>query len=228
MSQSVYASAVAQQGLSEAHEKLLAAVPPGATVLEVGCASGYFTQALLEGGAAAVDGIEVDADDARQAEPHLRKLIVDSVESPAVTDELDDEAYDAIVCGDVLEHLRDPGAVVRTLVPKLRRGGVFVVSIPNVAHHSVRFGLLVGRFEYEELGLLDKTHLRFFTRRSVRELLRDAGLEIVREDFTYGRGKSFLWRVELLQPVFHRSIRPLMPVFPGLLAFQFVVTARRP
>ena len=174
MSQSVYASAVAQQGLSEAHEKLLAAVPPGATVLEVGCASGYFTQALLEGGAAAVDGIEVDADDARQAEPHLRKLIVDSVESPAVTDELDDEAYDAIVCGDVLEHLRDPGAVVRTLVPKLRRGGVFVVSIPNVAHHSVRFGLLVGRFEYEELGLLDKTHLRFFTRRSVRELLRDA------------------------------------------------------
>jgi 2-polyprenyl-3-methyl-5-hydroxy-6-metoxy-1,4-benzoquinol methylase len=225
---SIYTTTVNQVGLSEAHRKMLALVPRGAVVLEVGCASGYFTRALVANGASAIDGIEMNPEDARQAAPACRYLIVDSVENDDVLEQFEDEFYDAIVCGDVLEHLRDPDAVLQRLVPKLRRGGVFVISIPNVAHHSVRFGLLFGRFEYEDLGILDRTHFRFFTRTSLRQMIERAGLVLEREEYTYGRGKSLLWRIELLAPLFHRTVRPLIPLLPGLLAFQFVVAARLP
>jgi 2-polyprenyl-3-methyl-5-hydroxy-6-metoxy-1,4-benzoquinol methylase len=225
---SVYAATVDRVGLSEAHRKMLRLVPPGAVVLEVGCASGYFTRALLDNGAEAVDCIEVNPADAEQARPACRELIVGSVESETVLEQFENDSYDVIVCGDVLEHLRDPDSILQRLAPKLRRGGQFVISIPNVAHHSVRFGLLLGRFEYEDLGLLDRTHLRFFTHKSLREMIERAGLVLEREEYTYGRGTSLLWRIEILAPLFHRTIRPLMPLLPGLLAFQFVVAARKP
>jgi SAM-dependent methyltransferase len=222
VSQSVYASAVAQQGLSEAHEKLLAAVPAGATVLEVGCASGYFTQALLERGAAAVDGIEVDPEDAARAEPHLRRLIVDSVESPAVTDELDDDAYDAIVCGDVLEHLRDPWDALAFLATLLRPGGIAAVSVPNVAHWTGRRALLRGRFPYAEHGLFDRTHLRFFTRAGARALVEGADLRVRTERFAPAP-----LPLQSRVPGLGRLAAPAARAWPELFALQVVLAAER-
>ena len=84
-----------------------------------------------------------------------------------------------VTFGDVLEHLRDPLAVLRMAVAKLKPTGFIVTSLPNVAHGDVRLSLLRGAFEYRDTGLLDRTHMRFFTLQSVRELLGEAGLVVV-------------------------------------------------
>src|SRR5205814_3929808 len=89
-------------------------------------------------------------------------------------------AFDAIVCADVLEHLRDPRAALAALGRALADDGQVLVSIPNVAHLWMRLSLLAGRFEYAERGILDRTHLRFFTRRTLVTLLTDAGLRATR------------------------------------------------
>src|SRR5437016_12769572 len=91
-----------------------------------------------------------------------------------------DGAFDAIVYGDVLEHLHDPARVLAALNRGLAPGGQAVISVPNVAHLWVRLSLAAGRFEYADRGILDRTHLRFFTRRSLGALLTGAGLRVER------------------------------------------------
>ena len=86
--------------------------------------------------------------------------------------------FDAIVYGDVLEHLNDPLPILVGLNLALAVGGRVIVSVPNVAHLWVRLSLLLGRWDYADRGILDRTHLRFFTRRSFAAFLRDAGLSV--------------------------------------------------
>ena len=92
--------------------------------------------------------------------------------------ELDEESFDVVLFGDVLEHLKDSLQTLKRLKTFLRAEGYVVASIPNVAHGSVRLSLMQGRFQYRSLGLLDDTHLRFFTRESVEQLFKDAGFLI--------------------------------------------------
>jgi len=91
-----------------------------------------------------------------------------------------DRLFDAIVFADVLEHLADPEPLVRAARGWIVPGGSLLVSVPNVANLTVRLSLLAGRFEYAEKGILDRTHLRFFTRRSARRLIESAGFRIDR------------------------------------------------
>ena len=86
--------------------------------------------------------------------------------------------FDAIVYGDVLEHLNDPLAALVSVNRRLARGGVVIVSVPNVAHVWVRLSLLAGRFDYADRGILDRTHVRFFTRRTFLAFLAEAGLAV--------------------------------------------------
>ena len=147
-------------------------------VLEVGCATGYFTQVLAERGCK-VTGLEIDPGAGQSAETWAERVIVGNAEDEKVWEEVDDEAYDVITFGDVLEHLQDPLAVLRIATRKLKPSGVVITSLPNIAHGDVRLALLHGSFEYRDIGLLDRTHIRFFTVQSVRELLREAGLLVV-------------------------------------------------
>jgi O-antigen biosynthesis protein len=86
--------------------------------------------------------------------------------------------FDAIVCGDILEHLRDPDQLLRQARTWLTPDGALVASIPNVRHHSVVRSVLEGNWTYESSGLLDRTHLRFFTRREIEKLFFRAGFTI--------------------------------------------------
>jgi O-antigen biosynthesis protein len=90
-----------------------------------------------------------------------------------------DESFDVVLLGDVLEHLRDPLASLRQAVRKMKPTGYVVTSLPNVAHGDVRIALLQGRFRYADTGLLDRTHMRFFTLETIRELMNQAGLVVV-------------------------------------------------
>jgi len=144
-------------------------------VLDVGCATGYLARALTERGCS-VSGLESDSESAEEARPHLERLVVGDVETMDLAEAFGDARFDAIVFGDVLEHLRDPLAVLRKARALLADRGSIVASIPNIAHGSVRLALLAGRFDYQELGLLDSTHVRFFTRSSIEDLFREAGM----------------------------------------------------
>jgi SAM-dependent methyltransferase len=107
------------------------------------------------------------------------RVVVGNVDDTTLWDLVDDESFDVITFGDVLEHLQDPLAVLRVAKHKLKQSGFIVTSLPNVAHGDVRLSLLHGSFPYRETGLLDRTHIRFFTLQTIRELLYDAGLVVV-------------------------------------------------
>ena len=144
-------------------------------VLDVGCATGYLARALAERGCT-VSGVEFDAEAAEEARPHLERLVIGDLETMDLAEAFGEDRFDVIVFGDVLEHLRDPLPVLRGARALLADRGSVVASIPNIAHGSVRLALLAGRFDYQDLGLLDSTHVRFFTRSSVEDLFREAGM----------------------------------------------------
>jgi methionine biosynthesis protein MetW len=178
-----YAALVAVHGLSPAHRLIAGAVPPGARVLDVGCATGYLAAELTARGCVVV-GVEADAAAARAAAAHTERTVTGDVETDACRDALTALApFDAVVCGDVLEHLRDPWAALRFLATLLAPRGRAVVSLPNIGHWTARRALLRGRFPYADHGLFDRTHLRFFTRASARGLVAAAGLTVTAERF---------------------------------------------
>jgi 2-polyprenyl-3-methyl-5-hydroxy-6-metoxy-1,4-benzoquinol methylase len=174
----VYDMTVDPDAENNTHAYALAMVGHNKSVLEIGCATGYFTKAMVERGCKVV-GIELDPAAAGLAEAWAERVVVGDIDGGALWEQIDDESVDVIVCGDVLEHLRDPLGALQAAVRKLKSDGIVVTSLPNVAHGDVRLQLLHGSFRYRDLGLLDRTHIRFFTLESVRELLRDAGLVVV-------------------------------------------------
>jgi SAM-dependent methyltransferase len=221
-----YATLVAEHGLSESHRLVLEHVPDGARVLDVGCATGYLAAELVKRGCT-VDGIEFDRDAAEQARAHCREVVVGDLEAPFTHAEVErmlaGARPDVIVCADVLEHLRDPWTVLAWLRTLLAPGppgdaGKAIISVPNIAHWTARRALLRGRFDYADHGLFDRTHLRFFTRDSARELARRAGFAVQQE-----RPTSAPLPLESRVPALGRVRAPCVRRCPGLFALQFVL-----
>jgi 2-polyprenyl-3-methyl-5-hydroxy-6-metoxy-1,4-benzoquinol methylase len=197
----------------------------GRCLLDVGAADGLLSRHLTARGWR-VTGLEADPEAARAGAKHCERMIVADLnqETPAV-----DGPFDAIVYGDVLEHLVDPGRALGELNGALAPGGVAVVSVPNVAHLWVRLSLLAGRFHYADRGILDRTHLRFFTRRSLRALLDEAGLTVLRATATpvplYQVVPPRLHAAPLA--AVHAASAAAARMLPRLLGYQFVVLATR-
>ncbi|HTO12028.1 MAG TPA: class I SAM-dependent methyltransferase [Candidatus Binatia bacterium] len=197
----------------------------GRRLLDVGAADGLLSRALSARGWR-VTGIEAD--------PARAKAGADACEAMHVAD-LDHEIpaldgrFDAAVYGDVLEHLRDPARVLLELNRALAPSAPAIVSVPNVAHLWMRLSLAAGRFEYADRGILDRTHLRFFTQRSLLALLAGAGLRVERMTATpvplyqvvparlHGRALALV----------HGASAAAARTLPRLLGYQFVVLARR-
>jgi 2-polyprenyl-3-methyl-5-hydroxy-6-metoxy-1,4-benzoquinol methylase len=154
---------------------MLELVPEGASVLDVGCWSGSVGKFLMENRNAIVDGVEPDERMASLAKGSYRHVFLGSLEDYLSRS---DTRYDRLLFLDVLEHLPEPMELLRRSRQLLRHEGRALVSIPNVAYWSIRKELLLGRWRYEDTGLLDRTHLRFFTLDSAAELLIGAGWEI--------------------------------------------------
>ena len=162
-----------------AHQRTLGFLRPGARVLEIGCASGALSERIQAMGCAVV-GVERDAEAAQKARAFCEEVFVGDVEVMDLP--LERASFDFLLLIDVLEHLVHPRAAVRRLRPFLSPDGRAVVALPNVAHWSVRARLLMGRFDYEDTGLLDRTHLRFYTPETARVMLEEAGLKDLQED----------------------------------------------
>jgi len=154
--------------------KMLPLVGENKRVIDFGCATGSFAQLLTEQNCQ-VTGVELNRKTAKIAEQYCEQVIVADLDCVSVVDILPRQAFDVAVFGDVLEHLRDPWRVLEETRQLLKPEGYVVASIPNIAHGAIRLALLQGRFEYTEMGILDNTHLRFFTRETVEKLFERGG-----------------------------------------------------
>jgi SAM-dependent methyltransferase len=146
-----------------------------AKVLEVGTATGYLTSEMVKLGCT-VTGIEQDPAMAEIARQYCREMIVGDIETIDLTNL---GPYDAIVFGDVLEHLRNPREVLQKMHKTLTPGGKVLMSLPNVANIWVRLNLLFGNFTYSRVGILDESHLRFFTLQTMKQLADESGLDVI-------------------------------------------------
>jgi SAM-dependent methyltransferase len=204
------------------HNLVVGLVERGSRVLEFGCATGYMSQVLGDRLDATVVGVELQAEAAEEASLHAERVVVGDVEELDLEAELGGERFDAILFADVLEHLRDPGAVLRRVRPFVAEGGAVVASIPNVAHASVRLALLAGSFRYREQGLLDESHLRFFTREGVQDLFEGSGYLIMR----WLRRRLEVEETEIPVPAsLPEDARAWVTGDPEATTYQFVVRA---
>ncbi len=147
-------------------------------VLDLGCATGYLAK-LLGKRQCDVVGIDKNAAAIEHARAFCTRALVADLDVTTLDEILGpDERFDVIVFGDVLEHLRNPISVLQRAHDVLEDGGFVVVSVPNIAHGAIRLALLGGHFDYQELGILDDSHLRFFTAKTIDELLLEAGFNV--------------------------------------------------
>ncbi len=201
-------------------------VPRGARVLDVGCGTGALSVLLRDARGAAVVGVEPDA--ARAARARERGIeAVTGVLSESLHETLG--LFDVAVYADVLEHLVDPLAELVKVRPFLKPTGVVVISVPNVAHWSVRYDLFFGRFRYAEVGIMDATHLRWFTEETLRQLLDQAGIDVLSIERTAGVTLPCYWHTptkyipsRLRDVLVRRASR----WFPRLFGGQHVVAGR--
>ena len=142
-----------------------------ATVLDLGCGSGALGQHLSETRGCTLDGVTLSEAEATHARPHYRRVVVDNLESCDLVATFAGSHYDFIVCADVLEHLSRPEQVLAACRQLLQPEGRLLISVPNAGYTGLIAELLEGEFLYREEGLLDRTHLRFFTRRSLARFL---------------------------------------------------------
>jgi SAM-dependent methyltransferase len=190
----------------------------GHRVLEIGCGTGTTGEALKRlGKAIQVVGIEREPAAAQAAAVRLDEILSTDVEDEGLS--LPPEHFDCVIAGDVLEHLRDPWTAVNRLRLCLKPGGHFLASVPNIRNWRVLRDLVLGgRWEYGPSGILDRTHLRFFTKRSLKSLF----------DPEYFVVERIVPRFELL-PRSKSSLanRATLGLFEEFLTFQYVVVATR-
>ncbi len=157
---------------------LVELIPPGARrILDVGCGVGKTGQVLRERGFEEIFGVEVDPGAADQARPFYKEVIVGDVAGDILP--FGKGFFDCIIYGDVLEHLVDPWKVLQRHREILSDDGSIICSIPNIRYYRILGSLIFnGRWDYTRLGILDRTHLRFFTLKTIEDMFRETGFEM--------------------------------------------------
>jgi 2-polyprenyl-3-methyl-5-hydroxy-6-metoxy-1,4-benzoquinol methylase len=218
-----YRTTIDPSATNSAHASTIRMVGRDHRVLEVGCSVGHVTEHLVANGNEVV-GIEIDAAAAEQARRHATAVHVADLDQTPL-DELVEGPFDVVVFGDVLEHLRDPAPALDAACRLLTDDGHIVVSIPNAAHADMRLMLLEGRWEYQEQGLLDKTHVRFFTRSGLRSLLAGSGL--VATEVERVCSPVFGTSLPVSSELYGEPVRRFVLTDPEATTFQFIVRASR-
>ena len=198
--------------------------PRRSSVLDVGCSTGYLGAWLAQTRECVVDGVEIDPRDRTIAAKRLHTVYDVNLENPDSHKQIPNR-YDVILLMDVLEHVRNPDLMLAQIKQLLKPEGVLIVNVPNVANWQLRFSLLRGRWDYQDTGLLDRTHVYFYTISTLQERLERNG-----------------WRIGILQPSLpadrlfthdfsgsawrQRIVKACCQAFPGLLAYQITALAR--
>ncbi|MCL4250599.1 MAG: methyltransferase domain-containing protein [Anaerolineae bacterium] len=205
----------------DAHSILMRLIPARSRVLELGCSSGYLSGYMEQSLGCRVTGLELDPDAVNIAALRCSEVYAVNLDDGDALEVARASApYDVLLAPAVLEHLKHPERLLQhardLLIPNAR----VIISLPNIAHWSMRLKLLTGHFDYEEYGIMDRTHVHFYTVRTGRELLEKQG---------YGVDDLFIAGSWLQNQLHHITALlkqpPPAPVLPGLLAYELIYTA---
>lgn len=220
----LYDTTVDTSVVNSSHSIVVRLVGEDRRVLDVGCSTGYVARALTAAGCT-VSGIEYNPQAAELARPTLERLVVADLNQVALDEAFSGESFDSIVMADVLEHLEDPVGILRAATNVLAPDGSIVISIPNVAHGSLRLALLQGRWRYRDTGLLDRTHIHFYTVESLHEILAEAGL--VATEIQSVVLDPLAVEVEIDEEALPEGVSDWVRAQPEAHAYQYVLTATR-
>jgi SAM-dependent methyltransferase len=195
-------------------EDITTLIPDGTRrVLDVGCGFGLMGRKLKEKRDIKVVGIENEKRAIDKARDNVDELIIGDAEGLKLP--FEQGYFDCLVYGDILEHLKEPWRILKEHTYYLKRGGYCVASIPNISHYNIIKGLLKNRWEYTSSGIMDETHLRFFTLEGIRKMFRGAGYTIEEERKYVRASKS----KKLLNKLLFGKIE-------HLLTEQYIIKAR--
>lgn len=211
---------------NHAANKVIQWVDSGSDVLEVGCASGIQSSILKERLDCRVTGLEIDPLAAEDARPYCESLIIGSIEEIDLSQAFGDRRFDTILFVDVLEHLVDPSAALKKVLPFLKEGGHLIASIPNIAHAAISWELAHGRFDYQKFGLLDNTHIRFFTKKNVTKLFEEAGYRIISWDRVIKYPEETEFNVHCTSTMDQSFLDWISELNPEAHTYQFIVKTR--
>lgn len=199
-------------------------IPPHAKVLDLGCGTGALGHHIRQRDPhATFDGLTLSEEEAALAQPSYRRVVVADLESADLATLFGGHRYQCIVCADVLEHLKNPERVLAACQGLLSDDGVLLISVPNAAYCGLIAELMEGEFRYRAEGLLDQTHLRFFTRTSLQRFLTDNGWHIAATEVVHRETheSEFAARFERLPP----SVVTYLMTQPDALTYQHIVVA---
>jgi cyclopropane fatty-acyl-phospholipid synthase-like methyltransferase len=220
----------------------MAMVPPKSRVLEIGCATGFMSTYMRGRLGCTVVGVEYDAEQAERAKEHCDLLFSGGIDDPALQSRLDavvaeSGRFDAVLMSQVVEHV----AYCQPVLEKIRKDwlakdGALILSTVNIAHWSSRLRLLKGKWEYEEYGLFDRGHLRFFTPDSLKKDLEAAGFQVAQEGLSILDFRPLFFIPALIRitphailkriPIFGKNLSDLYKrLFRNSVTFQFVFKA---
>lgn len=222
-----YHKDIAALDKNTSHHKLAARVPAGTSVLDVGCACGDMGIFLKKTKQCRMTGIEYDEASlaiaaASNAYDCLRQADLNSF---VPLEHFPSASFDVLLFGDILEHLYDPQTVLGNFLPLLKEDGRVLISLPNITHASIITQLFLDKFEYMDFGILDRTHIRFFTAENIAQLLSNNGLEVcccdhVICDFTDLQDKKHFDKLSFL---ITKSIKSLDHSF----VFQYIIESQK-
>jgi len=232
--------------LEEVNLGILRNIPEGTMeILDVGCGYGALGEELVKKGHTVL-GIDISRDAIEVAKKRITKaLVADAVDIASLPKEIREKKYDIIIFSDIIEHIANPLKMLKDYKIFLKPEGKIIVSVPNIATLPMRLKLLIGNFDYTDTGTLDRTHLRFFTRKSAKKLIKKAGYEIEKVDITPNiiRPVFPLLRKKLVKENNPRAViespkyrlykkrvlpleRKISKIWGNGLSFQFIFVAR--
>ena len=194
--------------------------------LDVGCSKGFIAQSLQDCNFKFY-GIEYNKEDAKEAKKYYREIKIADLDNKKIF--YGKNFFDVIIMADIIEHLKDSLGIVKYFTKFLKKDGIMIISTANVANIYVRLRLLAGNFDYDDRGIMDRTHLRFFTLKTFRKLAKAAGLKIIMEDFTpipLPMVHEKFQEGRILNPL-HKLNYHAMKLTPKLLSFQFILYCRK-
>jgi methionine biosynthesis protein MetW len=201
---------------------ILALIPKQVqSVLDIGCSTGKLGQQLKQRKNIQVIGIEINQTMAEIAKSILDKVIIADVEKMLFDDYFSSDYFDCIIFADILEHLTDPWTVLMHATKFLSKTGLIIASIPNIKHYTTVIDLVFkGIWPYRERGLHDKTHLRFFTLKTITEMFNNCNLKITNIQRKYRI-------IERPHPYNNYSKYLALPILKDFLTFQYLVVAQK-
>jgi 2-polyprenyl-3-methyl-5-hydroxy-6-metoxy-1,4-benzoquinol methylase len=207
----------------ESHKLVYSMIDSNSKVLDIGCATGYYAKELLKKDCETW-GVDIDENALKIASKYCKKVVVSNLDQ-VNSFQIPNKYFDYVLLLDVIEHLVHPENILAIAKLHLKDNGYVIVSVPNIAHASIRWMLSKGEFQYTNTGILDNTHLHFYTKKSIGDVLGLAGYKILKLVPTNGMCKvPFIYKItDRLPTSWQYKISCLAPT---LFSFQFIAQMR--